>query len=98
MGGCAFHRRGEEFVLIENVADVNLSVVVSLRLSHDFRDSRLMRVAYYPVHPWQYGDLLRRALSVTASDQNARLGVLTMHSMNGIAHIFVGQRSDGATV
>src|SRR5580700_7066953 len=62
MGGRAFHRRGEEFVLIENIADVNLSVVLSLGLSHDFRDTRLVRVAYHPVHPWQYGDLLGRAL------------------------------------
>ncbi len=75
-----------------NVADVNLSVVRRFRIRNNFGNSNLMRVPYHPVHPWQYSELLGRALRITASDQDARRGILAMHAMDGFAHIFVGAK------
>ena len=85
-------------MLGKDIADVNLSVVWRFGFGNNLGNSNLMRVPYHPVHTRQYGELFRRALRVAASDQDARLRILAMDAMDGLAHVFVGERGDGATV
>ena len=58
----------------------------------------LVRIAHYPGDAFEGSNLLRRALRVTARNQNAALGIPSMDAADELADFCVRRGSDGAGV
>ncbi len=61
-------------------------------------DFGFVGIAHHPFDAGQRGQLIGRALGIAAGDENARLRIFAMDAAHGLAHVFVGERSDGAGV
>ena len=57
-----------------------------------------MRIANHQRHAFECRYLLRRALRVTAGDENAGFGALSTDAAHSLAHLVVGGGSHGASV
>src|SRR5882757_2750099 len=58
----------------------------------------LMRVAHYPGHAWQGGNLLRSALGIAARDYNFCRWIFAMDTANGGACVLVCSGGDGTGI
>lgn len=94
----AFDGGGEELILIEDVSNVHLGVIGRWVFGYDVADAAFVGIAHNPVDALKASDFLRRALSVTASDQNAGIGVFSLCAADEIPQVLVGGGGDRAGV
>jgi hypothetical protein len=57
-----------------------------------------VRVADDLGHAWDYGNFIRSALRVAASDHDLTFRILTMDAADGGARVLIGGSCDGASV
>ena len=68
------------------------------RERHQVGDLRLVRVADHPLHARHRRQFFRRALRIAAGHQDARRRILAMHAADGLPHVVIRRRGDGAGV
>jgi hypothetical protein len=78
VAGGVLHRRGEEVVLREDIADEDVAVIG--RGADQFGDLRLVGIPHDPFHAGHGGQFIGRALCVATGHQDAGRGVLAMHA------------------
>lgn len=62
------------------------------------RHAMLMRIAHYPRHSRERGDLLRRALGIAARYHDSCIWVFAMDTANGGASVLVCGGGDRASI
>ncbi len=100
IAGRVLHRRGKKVVLREDISDVDIPVIRrALRAErHQVRDLGFVRIADHPLHPGQRREFRRRPLRIAAGDQDPRRWILAVDAADGLPHVVIGRRSDGAGV
>lgn len=80
----------------EDLRDADLRVVVRRR--NNIRNLRFVRIADHPLHAWERGNLIGRALCVTAGDEDLRFRIIAMDAADGVAQVVVGAGGDSAGI
>jgi hypothetical protein len=98
VSGRAFDGGVEEFVLGEDVADVDFGVVGGGVGGDDVADEAFVGVANDPGDAFDLGKIFRGALGIAAGDEDAGRGVVALEAADDLADVLVGRGRDGAGI